>query len=83
MVLLFFSVIVKAVKADKLFSICQWSEKDLTELLELLEFHLEADKKIRDCSSKALVIIRDNWGCETADIIECKSYFNQTLKLIA
>ncbi len=53
------SIIVKAVRADKLFSICQWSEKDLTELLEPLEFHLEADKKIRDHGSKALVTIGD------------------------
>ncbi len=53
------SVIVKAVRADKLSSICQWSKKDLKELLEPLEFHLEADKKIRDHGSEVLLMIRD------------------------
>ncbi len=77
------SVIVKAVRADKSFSICQWSEKDLTELLELLEFHLEADKKIRDRGNEALVTIRDKLGHEAADMIECKGYFNWTLELVA
>ncbi len=70
-------VIVKTVRTDKSFSICQWWEKDLIELLEPLEFHLEADEKIRDRASEALVTIRDNWGCEVADMIECKGYFNR------
>ncbi len=50
--------------------------------MESLVFYVEANKKIRDCASKVLIMIKDNWGCEKADIIEYKGYFNQTLKLV-
>lgn len=55
----------------------------MAELLELLKSYLEANKKSRDCASKALVMIRDNWKCKVADMIEYKGYFKQTLKSIA
>ncbi len=55
----------------------------MTELLKSLDFHLGADKKICDRASEAFVTIRDNWVCEAADMIECKGYFNWTLKLVA
>lgn len=45
-------------------------------------FHVEANKKIGDYTSKALTMVKDNWGYEKTDIIEYKGYFNQTLKLV-
>lgn len=54
----------------------------MSELLKSLICYIEANKKICDYTSKALTMVKDNWGYEKADIIKYKGYFNQILKLV-
>lgn len=69
------SAISNAVRADKAFITRKWLEKDLSDLLEPLELHVDAAKKIRNRNQEALKTIRRFWGADAANLIKSKGYF--------
>ena len=70
------SVIAKAVRVDKSFALCKWTIADVADLLEPLEIHVEADKKLCNRSNEALNTINIRWGMVAAEQIARKGYFN-------